>query len=564
MATEPPLHFAIGWWPAKVEAPDGAPRRPGLVELRPPAMSSLEVVLVLLVVAAALAVAAERLRVPHPILLVLGGLALAFVPGLPAVRIDPALVLLIFLPPLLFSAAWLTSWRDFAANRRSITLLAVGLVIATTSAVAAVAHAVIPGLSWPVGFLLGAIVSPPDAVAATAVTQRLKVPRRIVTIVEGESLVNDATGLVAYKLALAAVATGSFSVASATGRFAMVAAGGVAVGLVVGWLVAQLHRRLEDFQLETVITLLTPYAAYIPAEHLGVSGVLATVTAGGYLGWRNPELLSALTRFQGKGVWRVLTLLFNSLVFILIGLQMSAIRGITEGIAWPRMLGYAAAVSAATVVVRLVYVPIAGYLPRFLFPRLRARDPYPPWRAVALIAWMGMRGIVSLALALALPLQLADGAPFPHRSIVIVVSFAVILVTLLVQGLSLPFVIRRLGLADDGADAREEREALIRAGEAALERLDKIDATSIIHPQLLERVRLPYNERLGRLRQGERDDPQCLLTEGETAAFHRLRHEALEAERRAAVALRNQGKISEEVLHRVQEALDLEALQPDR
>jgi len=235
-------------------------------------VNALELILVLLVVAAALAIAAQRLRIPYPILLVLGGLGLAFVPGLPAVKIDPELVLLLFLPPLLYAAAWFTSWRDFAANTRPITLLAIGLVVVTTTAVAWIAHAIIPGMGWPVAFVLGAIVSPPDAVAATAVTQRLKVPRRIVTILEGESLVNDATGLVAYRFGLAAVATGSFSATHATGRFAIVAAGGIAVGLVVAWMAAQIHRRMEDFQLETVITLLTPYAAYIPAEHLGVSG----------------------------------------------------------------------------------------------------------------------------------------------------------------------------------------------------------------------------------------------------------------------------------------------------
>src|SRR6476646_569025 len=249
-------------------------------------------------------------------------------------------------------------------------------------------------MSWPGAFVRGAIVSPPDAVAATAVTQRLKVPRRIVTILEGESLVNDATGLVAYRFALAAVATGSFSAAHAAARFAVVAAGGVAVGLAVGWLVAQIHRRLEDFQLETVITLLTPYAAYIPAEHLGVSGVLATVTAGGYLGWRNPELLSALTRFRSRGVWSVLLMLFNGLVFILIGLQLGSIRAISTGVPWRSLAGYSAAVSGVAIAARCIYVPIGTYLPRLLSPSLRARDPYPPWRAVAVLGWTGMRGIV--------------------------------------------------------------------------------------------------------------------------------------------------------------------------
>jgi Na+/H+ antiporter len=527
-------------------------------------MNALELVLVLLVVAAGLAVAAERVKVPYPILLVLGGLGLAFVPGLPQVHIDPPLVLLIFLPPLLFASAWFTSWRDFAANRRPIALLAVGLVIVTTTAVAWVAHTIFPAMSWPVAFVLGAIVSPPDAVAATAVTRRLKVPRRIVTVLEGESLVNDATGLVAYKLALVAVVSGRFSLGAAGGRFVLVAAGGVLVGLIVGWLVAQIHRRLDDFQVETVITLLTPYAAYIPAEHLGLSGVLATVAAGGYLGWRNPELLSALTRFRGRGVWSVLLMLFNGLVFILIGLQLASIRGLAIGESWGSLIGRAALVVAAAVIARLVYVPIGIYLPRLLSPRLRARDPSPPWRAVALIGWTGMRGIVSLALALALPLTLPDGRPFPDRVVVIVSAFAVILVTLVVQGLTLPLVIRALRFADDDADLREEREALIRASQAALGRVDAIDATSIIDPRLLERVRGPYAERLARLTTEAREDPECKLTEGEAAAFRRLRGEALRAERGAVVSLRNQGKLSEEVLHRVQEALDLEALQPDR
>jgi len=526
-------------------------------------MSGLELVLLLMVVAAALAVVAQRFEIPYPLVLVAGGLALAFVPNLPRVFIAPQLVLLIFLPPLLFSAAWFTSWRDFSNNRRPIGLLAVGLVIATTTCVAWVAH-VLGGMSWPVAFVLGAIVSPPDAVAATAITQRLKVPRRIVTIIEGESLVNDATGLVAYKFALTAVTTGTFSLEQAAGQFVFVSLGGVAFGLAVGWLVAQLHRRLENFQIETVITLLTPYAAYIPAEHLGVSGVLATVTAGGYLGWRNPELLSALTRFRGVGVWQVILLLFNGLVFILIGLQLAAIRELAVELSWRAVLLHAAVISVVVIVVRMIYVPIGTYLPRLLSKRLRARDPNPPWKAIALIGWTGMRGIVSLALALALPVALPDGRPFPFRATIIVVSFAVILVTLLAQGLTLPRVIAMLGLEKDDTDLKEEREALILASQAALKKLEEIDNTVVVHPQLIERVRAPYEERLTRLTTEAVEDPECKLTEGESAAYRRLRDEALNAERKSVVSLRNQGKVSEEVLHRVQEALDLEALQPER
>jgi CPA1 family monovalent cation:H+ antiporter len=527
-------------------------------------MNAFELILVLLVVAAGLAVAAQRLTVPYPVLLVLGGLALALVPGLPPVRIDPQLVLLLFLPPLLFSAAWMTSWRDFAANLRPISLLAVGLVIVTMTAVAWVARLVVPGMGWPAAFLLGAIISPPDAVAAKAVTQRLKVPRRIITVLEGESLVNDATGLVAYKFALIAVMSGGFSVARAGGQFVFMVVGGVLIGLLVGWLVAQIHRRLDDFEAETVITLLTPYAAYLPAEHLGVSGVLATVTAGGYLGWRNPELLSALTRFRSRGVWNVLLMLFNGLVFILIGLQLGAISQLSVGGSWRAVIGQAALVSLATIAARLIYVPIATYLPRLLSRKLRARDPYPPWRAPALIGWTGMRGIVSLALALGLPLSLPTGAPFPQRGLIIVLSFAVILVTLLVQALSLPAIIRALGFQDEGVELREEREALIRASEAAMSRLLDLDNSVIIHPQLMDRVRAPYEERLTRLTAEAVEDPECKLTEGESEAYRRLRGQALAAERQAVVKLRNEGKISEEVLHKVQEALDLEALQPER
>jgi monovalent cation/hydrogen antiporter len=526
-------------------------------------VNPLELILVLLAAAVALAVASQRLGIPYPILLVLGGLALAFVPGLPPVELDPSLVLLIFLPPPLYAAAWFTSWRDFRADLRNISLLAVGLVIATTTVVAAAARALIPGMGWPAAFVLGAIVSPPDAVAASGVMQRLKVPRRIVTIIEGESLVNDATGLVAYRFAVAAVASGAFSLTEASLRFVVVAAGGVAFGLAVGWLVAHVHRRLEDFLVETVISLLTPYIAYIPAEHLGLSGVLATVSAGGYLGWRNPQLLSALTRFRSRGVWAVVLMLVNGLVFILIGLQLGNLRAFSVDVPWSALLGWSALIAGAVIMVRLVWVPLGILVPR-LSPRLRRREPPPRWPNVAIVGWTGMRGIVSLALALALPLTLPDGRPFPQRSEIIVITFAVIAATLLLQGLSLPLLIRALRLSDDGVDLREEREGLIRAAERALARLEEIDRTTVIDPALVERLRAPYQERLERLQAERQSDPECRLTEGQGDAYRRLRDELLSHERRAVVDLRNQGKLSEEVLHRLQEGIDLEALQPDR
>ena len=528
-------------------------------------MNPVELILVLLATSVALAIGADRLRLPYPIVLVVGGVALAFGSGLPRVEIPPELVLVIFLPPLLFSAAWFTSWRDFAAHLRAISLLAIGLVVATTIGVAAVAHALIPGMPWPVAFVLGAIVSPPDAVAAAAVMQRLHVPQRLVTVLEGESLVNDATGLVAFQVALAAVGSGGFSASATVGRFAVVALGGIAFGLVVGWLVSHVHRRLDDFLIETVISVITAYVAYIPAEHLGVSGVLATVAAGGFLGWRNPRLFSPLTRLRSRSVWSVLLFLFNSLVFILIGLELAATSDLVTGDATGQLLGWCAAIAGATIGIRLLWVPIVMYLP-YRIRRAIRREPGSPavGKGTVVVAWTAMRGIVSLALALALPRTLADGSPFPHRDLLILLVFAVIVVTLLGQGLLLAPLIRVLGFVDDGAAASQERDGLLRGTERALDRLTEIDNTSIIVPWLVERLRATYEERLARLNESVRDDPECRLMDGDRLAFQRLRAQLIAAERDAVVAMRNRGEISEDVLHKLQQDLDLEALQPLR
>jgi Na+/H+ antiporter len=369
-------------------------------------MNAVELILILLSVCVALAIAADRIRLPYPIVLVLGGLALAFTP-VPRFEMEPEAVLVVFLPPLLFAAAWLTSWRDFRANGRTVGLLAV----------AAIAHALIPDMPWSVAFVLGAIVSPPDAVAATTVMQRLRVPARLVTILEGESLVNDATGLVAYKVALAAVAGGSFSLAHAAGQFAFVGLGGTAFGLVVGSLVAKVHRRHDDFVLETAISLLTPYLAYIPAEHLGVSGVLSAVAAGGYLGWRNPRLFSPLTRLRSRSVWNAVLFLLNSLVFILMGIELSGTHRLFASMSIAGLVGWCAAIAATTIVIRLVWVPVALHLPHRLSRRIRERESDLTAKETTVVAWTAMRGIVSLALALALPEK------FPFRDLLVLVVF---------------------------------------------------------------------------------------------------------------------------------------------
>src|SRR5712691_8032349 len=362
------------------------------------------ILLAILGAGAGLLALAPLLRVPYPILLVLGGLALGFVPGIPHVALRPDLVLVAILPPLLYSSAFFTSLRDLRRNVRPLSLLAVGLVFATMLAVAAVCHAVISGLSWPICFVLGALVAPTDAVAATAIASRLGIPRRLETLIEGESLINDATALVAYRFAVAAVLTGSFSLWTASWRFVVDVIGGIAIGLFSG------------------------YFAYLPAEAAGVSAVLAAVTVSIYVGWYTPELTTVQTRLQGDAVWEILMFLLNALLFVLVGLQLRPILDNLAGRSPASLVADGAMVSAAVILTRLLWAYPATYVPRFLFPSVRRRDPYPPWQYPTLIGWAGIRGAVSLAAALALPLTTDAGRPFPERSLIIFLTFSVILV----------------------------------------------------------------------------------------------------------------------------------------
>ncbi len=427
----------------------------------------------LLVAIVILATLATRLRIPYAILLVLGGLLLGFVPGLPTITLNPELVLVLFLPPLIYSSAWLTSWREFRANLRPILQLSLGLVLVTTIVIAVVAHT-IAGLSWPVAFVLGAVVSPTDAVAASATAQQLGLPRRIVTVIEGESMVNDATGLVVYRFAVAALVMGSFSLWQASLQFVIVSLGGLLIGLVIGWPVAWLHRHLDDAPIEITITLLTPYAAYLLADALQVSGVLAVLSAGLYLSRQSSRFFSSNTRLQANAVWNVLVFLLNGLVFLVIGLQLRSILESIAGHALFTLIWEALLISLAVIAVRIAWVFPAAYLPRLISPRLRDRDPFPGWRQVAMVAWIGMRGGLSLVAALALPLSLAAGQPFTQRDLVIFFTFAVILVTLVGQGLSLVPIIRLLGLERDSSLEREHALAHLVATRAALARLDEL------------------------------------------------------------------------------------------
>jgi len=520
-------------------------------------LQQLEIVILLLVAVLALTTVARTIFIPYPILLVVGGLVLGMLPGLPLIRLDPNLVFLVFLPPILWAAAYFTSWRDFRANLRPITLLAVGLVLATTAAVALVARAILPGLGWAGAIALGAIVSPPDAVSATAIARRLRLPHRVVTILEGESLVNDATALVLYRAAIAAAVGGTFVLSETLAQFVLAAAVGVLIGVAVGAVSRWALCLTSETYADIGVTLLAPYVAWVLAESIHASGVLACVAGGIYLR-RHFSAIAPATRIQAGAVWNFLVFLLNGVLFILIGLQLGGFRDAIVSHGLGTMIWYGAIISATAIAVRLVWVPIAAYIPRLLSPSLRARDPMPHWSVLFLIGWAGMRGIVSLAAALALPLTTASGAALPFREEIILLTFAVIMSTLVLQGLSLAPLIRMLKLTDDGMLEREEAHARGQAATAALKRLEELDGEEWAMADHVERLRTQYAQRARRFAHPADDDPDCSKHGAE--AYRRLRHETLSAERRAVIALRDDGIISDEVLHRIEHELDVEAL----
>ena len=521
-------------------------------------LHQLKTVILLLIAVLALAAFARKLVIPYPILLVIGGLVLGFIPGVPTLRLDPDVVFLVFLPPILWSAAYFTSWRDFRSNLRPITLLAVGLVLATAAAVAVIAHIWLPGLGWAGAIALGAIVSPPDAVSATAVAKRLDLPRRAVTILEGESLVNDATALILYRAAVMAAVSGTFIFSDTVVDFFMAAGVGVVVGLLVGVVARWALKLMKDSFSEIAVTLLSPYIAWVLAEQAHASGVLACVAGGLYLRQHFSEAVAPTTRIQARAVWDFLVFVLNGFIFILIGLQLGALReAIPPGMFIPLMLS-GALVSVTAIVVRLIWVPLAAWIPRLLSPSLRARDPMPALPSLFIIGWTGMRGIVSLAAALALPLTTAAGAPFPFRAEIILITFSVILATLVVQGLSLAPLIRALKLKEDGTLEREEMQAREHAATAALVRLDEVANEGWPIPEHLDQMRVHYGDRVQRYTK-DGTAPEC--TAEAIEIFRRLRHETLTAERLAVIGLRNNGVISDDVLHRLEHELDVEALQ---
>jgi monovalent cation/hydrogen antiporter len=511
----------------------------------------------LLLAVAALLVAAPALHVPYPILLVLGGLALGFIPGVPTLQLPPELVLIAFLPPLLYSAAFFTSLRELRESIRPIGTLAIGLVLATMTAVAVVAHAMVDDMSWGAAFVLGAVVAPTDPLAASAIMHRLGVPSRAITIVEGESLVNDGTALVLYRVAVTAVVAGTFSIWDASWRLVWSVVGGVAIGLVVGFLVAAVRRRVDNPPVEVTIALITGYLAFIPANAAQASGVLAVVTAGIYLGWRTPELTSFQTRLSGSAVWEIFTFVINAVLFALIGLQLPSILDALTGYAGTKLVWWAVLVTGTVVVTRLVFVPVFTYLPKRFLGSFGGNNPAPPLNRAAIVAWAGMRGAVSLAAALAVPLTTNDGSSFPQRDLIVFLTFCVILGTLVVQGLTLPMLINVLGVEADHLDEKEEAKARIKAADAAIARLTELESEDWVRDDTAERLRGLYGFRRNRFASRfDQDDDGAI--EVQSQSYQRLRRELIDAERSELVNLRRDGVISSDVERRLHRDLDLE------
>jgi CPA1 family monovalent cation:H+ antiporter len=513
------------------------------------------VILFLLVTVAALTALARVLRVPYPILLVVGGSLVGFAPGVPDVQLPPDLVLLIFLPPLLFNAAYFSSARDLRAHFRAITLTAIGLVLLTTCAVALVAHAVIDGLPWAAAFALGAIVSPTDPLAATTIARRLGVPGRLTAVIEGESLVNDGTALVAYRTAVSAAVGGSFDLLDASGDFAVNVLGGIAFGVVAALVVvAALRRLVADDVVGVVISLAAGYIAYIPAEEIGVSGVLAAVTIGLIVGHRSSELSTPASRLRGYGFWEVLVFLLNAVLFVLVGLQLPGILADQDRSAL-ELIALGALVGLVVIGTRLAWVHTTPYLIRALDRRQSQVERRVGWRLRTIAGWSGLRGSVSLAAALALP------HGFPERDLLIYLTLAVIFATLVLQGLTLPVLIRRLGIEDDGAGEHEQLRARGEATRAAIEHLGRLGDEDWTREDSVERMIRFYEFRLRRIKQRagklDVDGDEGDLNE-RSESYQRMVREVLDAQRVRIIELRDEGVISDGVLYALERELDLE------
>jgi CPA1 family monovalent cation:H+ antiporter len=522
-------------------------------------MENVGVIILLLFGITFLGILSNRYKFPFPIVLVLSGIVISLIPGLPVIALDPAIVFIIFLPPLLYAAAWNTSWHSFKASIRPISMAAVGLVLFTTALVAIAAHLLIPDLSWPLAFLIGAIVSPPDAVAATSLTRGLGLHPKLITILEGESLVNDASGLIAYKYALAAITAGNFILWQAGLNFLIVVVAGSAVGLGVGYVLYQVHKRfICDPVIEVTLTFLTPFASYLLAERFHFSGVLAVVTTGLYLSFRSAEMFSHESRIMAYSVWEVVIFILNSLVFILLGLQLRHVLQGLDDYASGTLALYGIVLSAVVIVVRFIWILPSAMLPLYFSRRTLQKEQFSP-RNMVVFGWAGMRGVVSMAAALALPLTLSDGTPFPHRSLVIFLVFCVILSTLVLLGFTLPWIIKRLKLPQYSI-AAEEYEVRQSLASQTITHIE--ENLSLLQDELLNNIKSKYEVKYNRLQ--KTDLPANYFAGGKVLGvnvfneYTKLQIELIGVERKIVERLHREGKTSEEILRKMEKELDLE------
>ncbi|PWU01137.1 MAG: Na+/H+ antiporter [Bacteroidetes bacterium] len=508
-----------------------------------------------------LTILSNKIRVSYPILLVISGLIISVIPGVPNIFLDPDLVFLVFLPPLLYAAAWNTIWKNFWQSRRPIFLLAFGLVIATSATVAYVSNSIIPNFSLAYGFLLGGIISPTDAIAATSVLGNSKIPKRVVTILEGESLLNDASGLVVFRVALAAILGGQFFILKAGQSFLIVATLGIVIGLAIAGVIYLIHRFFPTTpSIDSAITLISPYIMYLTAEHFHFSGVLAVVCGGLFLSYHSQQIFSFETRLQLVGLWETLVYLLNGLVFILIGLQLPHIVNGLEGYSLGQATMYAAIISLVSVVIRIVWVYPGAYLPIYLSKRIRRKERVPPWRNVLLVAWSGMRGVVSLASALAIPLTLSSGEAFPHRNLILYITFVVILVTLVLQGLGLKPLIRLLKIKDDSKDDQKVQgiELRVRLAEAVLNYLDTNYGEEIQKQETFKRVRDRYERMIDIAKRNLDSDQATEATLNFLPKYRKMLVELVHLRRRELNLMSHNGEFSEELIRERLLELDLE------
>ena len=522
-------------------------------------MENVGIIVILLFGITFLGLLSNRFGFPFPIVLVLSGLLISMIPGLPVISLNPDVVFLIFLPPLLYGAAWNISWHDFKRAIRPISLASIGLVFFTTVVVGITAYYLIPGLGWPYAFLIGAIVSPPDAVAATTVTKGLGLHPRITAILEGESLVNDASGLIAYKYALTAITAGYFVLWQAGLNFLFVAASGILIGLALGYLILFVHKKwICDSVIEVTLTIITPFAAYLIAEMLHVSGVLAVVSAGLFLSFRSGEAFSNQSRIMAYSVWEVIIYILNSLIFIFIGLQLRSVMSGITAYSSGELLWYGLAISFVVIILRFIWVVPAALIPRWLSKRIRETEPFDP-RNMVVFGWAGMRGVVSMAAALALPFALPDGTPFPNRNLIIFLSFCVILATLVALGLTLPWVIKKLKLKPHTLMAEEYlvRNMVVRA---AINHIEENLGTA--PDELLHNIKSKYEVKYNRLQRTEL--PANYFGKGKTLPgsvfneFSKMQIDLISVERKEVQILHKNGNVSEEILRKIERELDLE------